>query len=860
MSHPPGPFSQAFDLVLAGAGPDQKIRYIMASPSSTGAEIPAPTAASPEYSAPIRISSTVIVRAAVFSNDGVDRGRVSTAHFLQRGQDLAGFATKLPVIVLDNHGRGVLSKDGIDHPAWLYTYNSSASTFPDDPDLATPATMTVRGNFSSNFQKSTFSITLTDDQGGDNPRGLLGLDEHEDWVLVGPWLTDRSYIRNAFVYALSNRIGRWAPRTRFVETFVNENKDGLDRADYYGIGVLTDRIKIGPERVAITPLDPSDNNPESITGGYIVKLDVVPDAEHYNFITAHGIPARKDTAVVVYAPKANKLSTLQRGYIRDQVQQMEDALFSDAARAFGTRTYLDYIDVPSWVDHHILELLVANVDGLYRSEYFSKNRGGKFVSGPVWDFDGSMGSGDFRNMAWDTWLTAGDVDLWNYGWFGQLTHDPEFMQAWIDRWQTLRQGEFADKNLAGLADFLADEVGVEAAARDAARWVNNQSHYPGGFLGEIAHLKNWITQRAGWIDRQFVAAPIITASGGSLVFTAPAGAQLAYTLDGSDPRSLGGAIAPNAVLTSAPLVVPTGANVHVRGYRAALVGVFPGSPWSSAAVGAGSSPLTPQTRLVNLSSRAFVGSGQGTLIAGVTFADTRTRKFIARAIGPALASFGTDHVLADPTLTLFTANGTEIFRNTGWQNSPDAAVLPGLARSVGAFPLADGSADSARIASLPAGGYTVHVSSSSGQTGIGLAEFYPCDRNGRTLNLSIRARVQTGDGAIIGGFVLQGPAYKRMLIRAVGPTLGAFGVTDALADPVVTIYSGQTTVVTNDNWSAAGAASITAASASVGAFALPDDSRDSGLLVTLPSGSYTVEVSGKNNTEGVALLEIYAVP
>ena len=128
------------------------------------------------------------------------------------------------------------------------------------------------------------------------------------------------------------------------------------------------------------------------------------------------------------------------------------------------------------------------------------------------------------------------------------------------------------------------------------------------------------------------------------------------------------------------------------------------------------------------------------------------------------------------------------------------------------------------------------------------------------MNLSIRARVQTGDGAIIGGFVLEGPAYKRMLIRAVGPTLGAFGVTDALADPVVTIYSGHTKVVTNDDWSSAGAATVTAASASVGAFALPDGSRDSGLLVTLPSGTYTVEVSGKNDTEGVALLEIYAVP
>jgi hypothetical protein len=99
-----------------------------------------------------------------------------------------------------------------------------------------------------------------------------------------------------------------------------------------------------------------------------------------------------------------------------------------------------------------------------------------------------------------------------------------------------------------------------------------------------------------------------------------------------------------------------------------------------------------------------------------------------------------------------------------------------------------------------------------------------------------------------------------MLIRAVGPTLAAFGVSTALADPVITVYSGQTTIVTNDDWSSAGATLVSAASASVGAFTLPDGSRDAGLLITLPPGAYTVEVSGKDNTEGVALLEIYAVP
>jgi hypothetical protein len=129
------------------------------------------------------------------------------------------------------------------------------------------------------------------------------------------------------------------------------------------------------------------------------------------------------------------------------------------------------------------------------------------------------------------------------------------------------------------------------------------------------------------------------------------------------------------------------------------------------------------------------------------------------------------------------------------------------------------------------------------------------------VNLSTRARVRTGEGVLIGGFVVQGPAYKRMLIRAVGPTLGAFGVTGALVDPILTVYSGQTVIATNDKWeSAENAAAVVAASRSTGAFTLGANSQDAAILTTLPPGAYTVEVKGKGDAEGVALLEIYEVP
>jgi hypothetical protein len=121
--------------------------------------------------------------------------------------------------------------------------------------------------------------------------------------------------------------------------------------------------------------------------------------------------------------------------------------------------------------------------------------------------------------------------------------------------------------------------------------------------------------------------------------------------------------------------------------------------------------------------------------------------------------------------------------------------------------------------------------------------------------------VGTDERVLIGGFVVAGAAHKRMLLRAVGPTLAGFGVADALADPVLNLYSGSTVIATNDRWSAGPApAALAAASTRVGAFALTANSEDAALLITVAPGAYTAEVRGKGTATGVALLEIYEVP
>lgn len=855
-SRPSGLFRTAFSLEMSGAGEGQQIRYVISTGIHAATD---PTVESTAYVGPLTIQSSAIIRAAVFDASG-GRGPVTAVVYTKIGSTAANFSSQLPVLVLDSMGTGGLVKDDIDHASALsvYTSRGAAPVFFSAPELVTPLEASVRGSSSAEFPKKGYNVKFTDDRGDKNAQPLLDMPSAEKWALVGPWSFDFSYLNNALVYGLSNQMGRWAPRTRFAEMFFNADGNDLDYTDYAGLYILTERIEVGADRVHIRKLSAKDTSGEALTGGYILKIDPA-DPDEIGWTTPHSVT--NNSAIVLVAPKADDIAPEQLDYIQNFTRQMEAALVRDQATGFAQRSYLDYIDRASWVDYHLLTVFTSNPDGLVRSTYFHKDRGGKLVAGPVWDYDRALGSfWDQRSRAYDEWFGLGSPDYWNTGWWAILARDPEFMQEWIDRWQALRRTTFSESNLTEIVRTLGNTIGEAAAARDAARWPDN-APIEGSHAAEVDYKRDWVVGRAGWIDQQFVAPPVAASSGGSLTFTAPAQAQLVYTLDGSDPRAQGGAIAPGAILVSGPLTVPANANVHVRAYRPELKDVFPGSPWSSAVGGEQSSPLAPKARLINISSRATVGSGANALIMGVTVADTEGKRYLSRGVGPGLAAFGAAGVVPDPQLSIFGPTTAELFRNNGWETGIDASRLPGYARAVGAFPLVSGSADSALASQIGSGGYTVQISTPSGQDGIGLAELYELDGKGRTVNLSTRARVGTGDGVLIGGFVVSGPAYKRMLIRGVGPTLRAFGLDDALADPVLTIRSGENIVATNDRWQAgANTNAVAAANTAVGAFALANGSEDAALVVTLPPGAYTVEIAGKSDQEGIALLEIYELP
>lgn len=262
-------------------------------------------------------------------------------------------------------------------------------------------------------------------------------------------------------------------------------------------------------------------------------------------------------------------------------------------------------------------------------------------------------------------------------------------------------------------------------------------------------------------------------------------------------------------------------------------------------------------RLLNIATRAAVGGAAGAPIPGFVLSGAGAKSIVVRAVGPTLGGFGVTGTLADPRLTLVSGTAT-LATNDNWIAADGTTMT-----NAGAFALNAGSRDAALVMNLGPGAYTAPIGAVDNGSGVALVEVYDAaPGSGATIiNASTRAFVGTGANVLIPGFVVGGTGTLRLLIRAVGPTLGSFGVSDVLADPTVTLFSGTTALATNDNWSAApNSAEIANAASAVGAFALPAGSRDAALVATLAPGSYSAVVSGVANTTGTALVELYVLP
>lgn len=244
-----------------------------------------------------------------------------------------------------------------------------------------------------------------------------------------------------------------------------------------------------------------------------------------------------------------------------------------------------------------------------------------------------------------------------------------------------------------------------------------------------------------------------------------------------------------------------------------------------------------------------VEAGDNVLIAGFIVEGTGNKKLIVRGIGPSLETFGVAGALQDPTLELYN-NDSLLAANDNWPADLNAGeiVTSGLA---------PGSVnESALMVSLAPGSYTAVLRGKNGGTGVGLVELYDLATTApaQVLNTSTRGFVLTGENVMIAGFIITGNDPSQLVVRAIGPSLGAFGVPDPLADPSLEIHDGNgATVQTNNNWRDTQEAALQNTGLA------PSDDLESAILISVPPGNYTAVMQGADAGVGNGLVEVYSL-
>ena len=552
----------------------------------------------------------------------------------------------------------------------IYEPGSGVTSLTNPPALNTGAGLNVRGSSTRGDAKQAWDVQFWDDLTNNVNESPLGLPADSDWALYAPDNFEPVLIHNPLIYQLSNETGRYAPRTRMVEVYLNTTGKALSPSDYFGIYVLEEKITRGPNRVNVDKLNPTDNTEPDVTGGYMLKIDRLGLGESGLSAAGQLIVYNGPSEFDILTPKRAP----QEAYIANYMNSYGTALGSSSFRNPATG-YAKYIDVGSAIDHHILNVVAFNVDALRLSAYFSKLRSGPIVFGPIWDFDRSQGSTDgrdFNPIIWRSPVPDYGTDYFNYSWWGVMFTDIDFWQKWVDRYQYLRAGTLSTNHIYADIDALVAQVRSEQP-REIARWSGYTTprsgnvsisgytyNFPGTYQGEVNFLKKWYADRLHFIDTNFLAQPMLSVPGGNfapgtaLNLSGPAGATIYYTVDGSDPRLSGGGVSPSALAYSAPIPLSVGLVVQARSFSAAhhnLTGANKpplSTPWSGPASAVYGTVTTPGQIAYAIDGSSYTQNFDSLPAPGAATVDTANPVTISGVTYPLANPFGFAYPVATP--------------------------------------------------------------------------------------------------------------------------------------------------------------------------------------------------------------------
>ncbi len=419
-------------------------------------------------------------------------------------------SSNLPIVIINTNNQGIPDEPKIEAQMKMIDNGLGNINHVNDPANAYNNKIGIerRGSTSGDFPQKSYGFETRDINGTVKDTTLLGMPEEHDWILYAPY-NDKSCMRNILTYELANKMEHYASRTMLCELVLN--------GQYQGIYTLMEKIKRDPNRVDIAKLLPTDITGDDLTGGYIIKIDKTTGSNNDGWTSDYPAEDNSDINFLYHYPKPDEIMPQQADYIQAYVDSFETVLASPSF-ADPTTGYRKYSVPETFIDFLILNEISKNVDGYRLSTFLHKekdSKGGKLRMGPMWDF----------NLAWwNADYCAGDDHTgWQYDfsntcpggwqlptWWKRMLEDGWFQDELKCRWTTLRQTFLSNDSLYGKIDSIAQYID-QAKDRHFEQWPllgiytwPNPSPIPADYPGEIAAFKQWIVDRATWIDNNIL--------------------------------------------------------------------------------------------------------------------------------------------------------------------------------------------------------------------------------------------------------------------------------------------------------------------------------------------------------------------
>ena len=413
-------------------------------------------------------------------------------------------STNIPLIMINTNNQLIVDEPKINVDFKVIDNFPNSLNYPTDSGniYSGIAGIEIRGSYSATLPQKPYGIETRDTQGNNNNVSLFGMPQENDWILIANY-NDKTFLRNVLAFDLFEKMGHYAPRTKLCEVVVNDI--------YNGIYVFTEKIKRDNGRVDIAKLDLDDNFGDSLTGGYIFRVDYWN--QNNSWISNYNNPNFPNDAVryVYNYPDYDEITVQQKNYIQNLVGDFEDALWSNDFEN-PILGYRPYINTRSFIDYFIVNEFARNVDGFKKSRNFYKDKSSKdslIYAGPVWDFDWAYKDHSSSMINGSGWRHdySGPTDVKPPGWYIRLLQDTTFANELNCRYFNLRNTILDTTNIFSFIDSLSSMVS-EPQNRHYTRWpilginvgtpeIGNQ---PTSYSGEIIKFKSWINERLIWLD------------------------------------------------------------------------------------------------------------------------------------------------------------------------------------------------------------------------------------------------------------------------------------------------------------------------------------------------------------------------